>query len=316
MRKVIACLVLLVFLFQMTSCYRDYVYDLSWMTETTAMSYEILETENILESGEPLAPYVIYDGIRDATSDANALRPSYWQGVCRNLKGKPVVVLLFMDDDETSWSEEEVVSFTNGTVMPALQFIKNEAARWGTELDFQVESYSTALTGYTLDYFGVMPDNHRKDEYNDQLEQAAGDLGFSSEWVLYSYMQYQHPGQDIVFVMLFNKNGRSFTRIHVEDGYYRGVEYCIVYSDPAYKAAPVMAHEILHLFGAEDLYAEAYSEVRASAARERYPTDIMISAYSLTENNIDAYTAYCIGWTQDIPDVCYLEEWYLDESGE
>ncbi len=322
MRKVLACLLCVIFLFQMTSCYRYYFYDSYYSylenfmttetTEQTEISY-FVETGAILQKGKPLAGYYVYDGNYD--SDASPYRPSYRQGICRNLKGKPVVVLLFADDEETFWSKEEIVSFTNDSVMPALGFLKREAERWGVELDFQVESYSSALTGYNLSYAGVMPTNSKEAIKVQIMEHMAGDLGFNSAWVLYSYIQSQYPTQEIIFLTIFNKDGRSYASQLLNVGYNRHVEHCVLYakSSSAGKYLPQMvAHEILHLFGAEDLYAENATKEIEEITRREFPRDIMCDYWANWENQVEAFTAYAIGWTSEIPEVCYLEEWRFD----
>jgi hypothetical protein len=322
MKKLLAYLLCVLFIFQMTSCYRYDFYDdyVSYLqnlmtTETvegTAIPY-FVATEAILEKGKPLSPYYIYDGNYD--SDASPLRPSYRQGICRNLKGKPVVVLLFADDEESLWTKEEIISFTNDGVMPALGFLKREAERWGVELDFQVESHSSALTGYNLSYAGVMPTKSKEAIKVKIMEHMAGDLGFNSAWNLYSYMQSQYPTQEIIFLTILNKDGRSYASQLVDVGYNRHVEHCVLYakSSSAGKYLPQMvAHEILHLFGAEDLYAENATQEIEDITKKEFPNDIMWTYLDHWENQVEAFTAYAIGWTSEIPEVCNLEEWKFD----
>ena len=221
-----------------------------------------------------------------------------------------MVVLLFMDDEESAWTKKEVETFTSENVIPALGFLKREASRWGVELRFQMESYSSATTDYTLCYPGVLPTRVTEDENRDSLVQAALDLGFYSEWTFYSYIQSQYPSQNIIFMTIFNKRGRAYTMQYTRKEFNRNVEYCVIFAQP--KPAMVIAHEIPHLFGAEDLYAENSTEETERIAKSEYPCDIMHTYLSLEENCIDAYTAYAMGWTDEIPDVCYMDGWSID----
>lgn len=80
-------------------------------------------------------------------------------------------------------------------------------------------------------------------------------------------------------------------------GYYYDPEVEIAEIEQVERPA-VFAHEVLHLFGAEDLYKpmarKAFSEVN-------YSSDIMLHNDRLLETmTIDAYTRYLIGWS-DIP---------------
>lgn len=318
LRKILAFLLLIVLLFQMTSCYRLVYYYLalenasqteeSRVEETTYWA----ETKNSLHFGEPLESYVVYHGLTDALPVSGSFRPSYRQGICREFKGTVVVVLLFMDDDESAWTEGEVLSFTNEQVMPALDFLKREAALWNVELDFVVESYSTPLTDYTLDFFGIMPTEPKEAIKEDAFEQAAGDLGFASDWIFYSYLQSQYSMQEIVFLTIFNKDGRAYASQKANTGYHRFVEHCVLYGKTEHYPAQTVAHEIMHLFGAEDLYEEATSASLYEIANAYYPKDIMVNILPRWENNVDAYSAYAMGWTNEIPEPCFLDDWHLE----
>jgi hypothetical protein len=270
-----------------------------------------VETKNSIEYGVPLKPYTLYNGFTDGVPMSGTFRPAYRQGTCRNFKGKPVVVLLFMDDYESEWTADEVESFTQENVMPALGFLNREAALWGVELDFDVESYSTPLGGYIMDYLGVLSSDSKKAIKENYFLHAAESLGFRSEWEFYSYFQSQYPADDIVFVTIFNKEGRSFATRYVNAGFNYYVEYCTIYAKSS-KPAQTIAHEILHLFGARDFYEEATTKEMSELASSVFPNDIMLNLLPNWKNNVGDYTAYAIGWTHEIPDVCYLDDWYVD----
>ena len=69
----------------------------------------------------------------------------------------------------------------------------------------------------------------------------------------------------------------------------------------------VTVHEMLHLFGAEDLYKGAS---RKSLAKKLYPADIMLAAnYDVDTNNIGEATAFYVGWTNDVPEVIHDKNW-------
>ena len=307
MKKLFSLFLCVVFLFQLTSCYLSDGYETTTENELSKLIGDV-QSQCVLESGVPLKPYTISDGIKDKGEES--FRPAYGRGICQEFMGESLVVLLFMDDDESSWSEQEIDSYTSNSVLPALGFLKREAGRWNVELDFQLESYSSATTDYTLQYFGVIPTRVSDDEDRDTLEQAAGDLGFASPWVLYSYMQSQYPSKNIIFITLFNKYGRSYTMQYARKSLTRSVEYCVIFAKT--RPASTLAHEITHLFGAEDLYAENSSASTEEIAKREYPNDIMHTYLALEENCIDAYTAYAMGWTDEIPDVCYLDEWKIE----
>ena len=58
-------------------------------------------------------------------------------------------------------------------------------------------------------------------------------------------------------------------------------------------------HELLHLFGAEDLY---QPEARRELAKELYPDEVMLQSHrALDEIQIGPHTEYLIGWSTEKP---------------
>lgn len=241
-------------------------------------------------------------------------RPYYLLGNCRNLKGNPLVVLLFIDDDESNWSAKEVTEYTDKYVKEGLTYLEDKAAEWGVGLNFTIKSYSTPLSDYTLRYEGsVIKDLRVNGSSKDVLDQAAYDMGYSSNWELYSKFKTEHNGNDdVIFLTFINKAGKSYTRHDISTGRSSYSEHCVIFSDYLEGdsfgcRASTVAHELLHLFGAEDFY----NGFRQVLAYQEYPKDIMLwmptEAY---ENEIGDFTAYTIGWTDTIPQICYNEYWW------
>lgn len=241
-------------------------------------------------------------------------RPNYLLGNCRNLKGNPLVVLLFIDDDESNWSAEQVTDYTNNYINEGLRYLEDKAKEWGVDLDFSVKSYSTPLSEYTLKYEGVVIKDLRiNGSSKDVLDQAAHDMGYSSNWELYSKFKTEHSdNNDVIFLTFLNKPGKSYARHMISTGQSSYSEHCVIFFDylegPSFGCkASTVAHEILHLFGAEDFY-DGYREF---LAYQIYPKDIMLwmpkEAY---ENEIGDFTAYTLGWTDTVPQICYNEYWW------
>lgn len=241
-------------------------------------------------------------------------RPYYLLGNCRNLKGNPLVVLLFIDDDESNWSADEVTEYTDKYVKEGLTYLENKAKEWGVGLNFTIKSYSTPLSDYTLKYEGsVIKDLRINGSSKDVLDQAAYDMGCSSNWELYSKFKTEHGGNDdVIFLTFINKAGKSYTRHDISTGRTTYSEHCVLFSnylegDSFGCRASTVAHELLHLFGAEDFY----NGFRQILAYQEYPKDIMLwmptEAY---ENEIGDFTAYTVGWTDTIPQICYNEYWW------
>lgn len=258
----------------------------------------------------------VLPGTTDTYQDP--LRPNYALANCRRLEGNPVVVLIFIDDNESCWTEAEVVAFTQEHILVGLNYLESNAQKWGVDLDFVVESYSTPLSGYEIKYEGtVNPDLHNGGSTKDVLDKAAADIGCDSNWELYSYYKAKYPKDDIVFLNFLNKSGKSYARNAISTGYMEYSEHCVIFADYLGESsalrkdgsrAATVAHEILHLFGAEDFYT---SYTRESLANKKYPNDIMLWQYdNIQDNKIGDCTAFSVGWTDVVPEVCYDDYWW------
>ena len=85
------------------------------------------------------------------------------------------------------------------------------------------------------------------------------------------------------------------------------LEYCVTFprylgrNENEYNGS--LVHEILHLFGAEDYY-DPYNKYpkRKELAKILCPKDIMLVVYNdINANEINRYTAYSIGWLDELP---------------
>ncbi len=256
------------------------------------------------------------DGISDHYQ--YPLRPNYHLSSCRDLKGSPVVVLIFIDDYESYWTESEVKDFTENQVLVGLDFLEESAEAWGVDLDFVVECYSTPTSGYEIKYEGIINKNlNNGGSTKDVSDRAAMDIGCESGWELYSYYKEKYPNDDIIFLNLVNKSGISYARNVIAPAYEQYAEHCVMFADyltssPAVRTdgsrASTVAMMILYLFGAESMFT---SSAREQLAAQLYPDDVMFWLYDdITLNTIGDCTAYSIGWTNTVPEVCYNDQWW------
>ena len=121
--------------------------------------------------------------------------------------------------------------------------------------------------------------------------------------------------EQIAYVVMLDKGGRSYSLPY--SGRNRDVsadyelEYSVIFSGftdtSRDSASDTVAHELLHLFGAQDYY---YPESRKALAEQYYPKDIMLCDMpDLEYFTLEAFTAYTLGWTDEIPDVCQEPGW-------
>lgn len=242
----------------------------------------------------------------------NQWREDYLLGTCQVLSGNVSVILFYINDFEGAWTDEEINRFTENEVKPGLAFLEQEAKKYGIALNLTVEeSYSSIY----YDDEVITSVQNTGFASADVLWQAAVQINYPSSGKMIDAFRSRYKTEEIVCFTIFNKGGTSYalnpkrgTTVHID-------EHCIVFArelnttqnGPAGSQAAVIAHEMLHLYGAEDFYADAS---RKSLARIHYPSDIMLSAaYDIDTNTIEPATAFYIGWTDTVPEVLKQKGW-------
>ena len=246
-------------------------------------------------------------------------RPKYNRGTCYELSGTPCLLCIYVDDDESSWTPEEIEKFDENVVFPGAEFVILQAAEWGIDLRMGVSRYT--IGGDRSDvrkvrFNGRIP-TVLDGEYTDRddiLEQFAKQMGFKSTKKFYEYTQNLSGSDQVVIMFLVNKDGRSHAGSDNTDDDGDDIESYVVYSSLNGKKtrSGTVAHELLHAFGAEDLYEEKSTGERAgraAIAKEHYPNDIMFGGWN-DNAVVGAYTAYAVGWTDVCPEECMAPEFW------
>ncbi len=243
------------------------------------------------------------------TPTLDELRACYDEGTNGRLEGDITLVCIFADDTESSWKRADAVKYTNEYIIPAMEFVENEADAYGIDLNIEVER-EYADIGYAL--------ADDADDMAFEIKPVSQYMGYSYEWEMYTAMKEEY-GTEIAFMIVVNKDGRGHT--FRSDMYYRtdtGIfltEFAIVYGpDYTRNFARTVAHEFLHLFGADDYYEPEDRQRIASAA---VPNDIMLCGYDrLEDNEISDITAFTLGWIDTPPEELYYDYWWTEEETE
>jgi len=237
-------------------------------------------------------------------------RPYHGLGTNDILEGDRQVHLFFIDDNESQWDEASIEAFTQKQILLGLDFLEDEAQRYGISLNFSIKKYATVFDeGYELHYDGIIKDGDNGSHTLDLHKCAARALGYENEVELHDELYMKNGYCEVVFLFLVNKDGVAYAFQQAEGSrFYPIVEYATVFVnyldrdfdlDEITHAAASVAHEILHLYGAADLY-EPYE--RKNTARMLYPEDIMLLDYlNVDEMNLGEFTAYSVGWRSHAP---------------
>lgn len=133
-------------------------------------------------------------------------------------------------------------------------------------------------------------------------------VGYRSPNDFHRWVKNNTNCSNFVVVIYVNQNGTSYATWLNENRH--SVESCIVYARNKFGRkdinSAVIAHEILHLFGAWDLYQsrDAQSKRKARKAAKLLPNSIMARTDNISKLKIDELTAWLIG----ISDHC--KRWY------
>ena len=250
---------------------------------------------------------------------AQSYREWYDLGNCGTLTRNPTLVVLFVDDAESSWNDTLVQHFKDVQIAKAVEWLEAQAAQYGAPLDIQTKYYHGTLdNGGKVYYPDTIAHQPSEDDY-DLLETVIGNMNEGVGDQFYAKLRRDNGGEDVIFLCMVNKDGLSYARGHA-DPYSQILEYAVVYArntdvpatdtlhQKTHNRASVVAHEVLHLFGAEEMYDP---EGRNAIAVEKYLKDVMLWTESfINRNEITEFTAYCIGWTDTVPDICYDPNWW------
>lgn len=241
----------------------------------------------------------------------NKLRPDYDLGSNRNLKGDITAVVFYLDDFESSWKESERNHFTEKEIKPGLEFLEKSAKKYNVDLNIEIAEVHSSIY-----YDNEVEISIKQSGYAtiDTLRIAAQALGFKDDLDLVAKYKEKY-GTEILCFVVFNKKGTSYALNPKRESGINIAEHNLIFAydldstggEPVGWQSSVIAHETLHLYGAEDFYSPAE---RKPIAKKYYPNDIMLSCeYYLFLNSLGDATAFYIGWTDVAPPMLYEENW-------
>ena len=248
------------------------------------------------------------------------------------LEEPTVLVSVYLNDAGTAsiWTKESRAASQQSVAM-AVDWLCEQAAGYGVtpEIYYDDGTDNSPLC-YTYSLRSRLRggvDSEESNEFLDEMDALCATLDTAE-------LQARYGTSRIGFLLFLPVSGTSFTMAHyAEDGADFYYEYCCLYRYDAYAAQTepespaTYAHEILHLFGAPDLYAgssDPYVDGELTAYVEQtYPDDIMLSTYAQDGSNlytsidkvISPLTAYCIGLTDTCPELALFPQLEEVEPG-
>ena len=249
---------------------------------------------------------------RNFNEDYIATRSS---GPAKVLKDKVLVTYIFIDDGiKTRWSKKDILR-TEQVLAEVERWSKQRSLEYNVDNIEFVNKTFIAQRNPRIKQLSAISYKSSVPQIEKFIDEVMEDLGEKSigEFIK-KQMQLVNAKQGVV-IFHSNFDQRSFARrcgythrrTYYEDG--RELTEMISNCEEEYvmlmnqvkrnrwdKLKNTQAHEILHLFGADDLYS-------IKSAANYAVTDIMnFQSRNLADGRIDPITAYAIGWQNTKPD--------------
>lgn len=234
-----------------------------------------------------------------ALGDLGEPRSSYNLGSARFLSGNNVIVSVYADTPSAIFSDEDIAS-EEEKLESACEYIIVQGEKYGQDIIFTTKDTENTYLSYRIK---LDRDPDESDEFENYLDEK---MHFFNRKILGS-MHLAYDGYerikacfeaDNIFVMVhFKLDGRAYAVCF--DGEDTEYEYLVTYKD---SEPSVLAHEMLHLYGAHDYYEGAeYTEDVVSYIGNKYPDDIMLRVNSgdRITKSVGKLTAYHLGWVDE-----------------
>lgn len=211
---------------------------------------------------------------------------------------------VYLDRPEAAWSREDR-QFQAAQLALALDWLEERAGEYGVSLSLTTQVQDSALAGTVL-YEGPVGEGTGPlvSDFDAWAREVCAGLGEDS------------PTEGVGVLFFLPGPGNPYTVVYdseYSEEYYW--EYSVFYqyaldgTENQWPGPAVLAHEILHLFGALDLYPgqQGVSQATARSLAAAYPREIMVTVrdsqgqVDLTgmDQTLSPFTAWRVGLTGD-----------------
>ncbi len=219
-------------------------------------------------------------------------------GSSKTLQGTCLFIRVYLSDKESHFTEnakQDSFYFLRG----AIYYLSHQAEKYNQALTFIYNEPDTVID-YNIDY--IIPRNYEGWNYNELISEI---------YSLYNVdaLVEKYNADNVAFILHINKVGRAFAVQSKKDVELN--EAAIIYRYSGNEIpdgvqftrgdSPTYIHELLHLFGAIDLY--TLDDKRLALAKQYFPNDCMLVGdvdFSDDSTSIGPLTAYLIGWTEEL----------------
>lgn len=229
---------------------------------------------------------------------------------------KTVIVSIFVDEEEDVWTADEK-EYVFGICDKAYSYISDTIkSEYKKNVELVYDWHDDPELTINTRVFETIPAyvTAEEERHIDELE---------LDWVSqtkYKELMEKYDTTSIAFLYFIPHEGCSYSSMHfIDDKDYIWNEGCLLYLQDMYsptyeyETPTVYAHELLHLFGAEDYYssAEVFTKETYNQLKKECATDLMLSTFDTIDG---VYTTYPDSVPRDITHVTAYMLGIYDES--
>ena len=232
-------------------------------------------------------------------------------GTADTIDGKSVIISIYANDEVVTWNhdlEDDKLkiddTFNNLTI--ATEYLTQEVAKYNKIAEFIYDWHKFSDLRYEATFNDNIVDNYN-DKYITQKEWIIDNIDILK-------LKKKYEADNIIFVYFFNTNN---TNTAITSTYNLDIDIVNVFPENNKYIIPpaTYAHELLHTFGAPDLYFEnaTINQSYADYLIETGSNDIMfkVTDTSVIIDDFSDLDAYYVGLIDSHPDV---EKWNLGIS--
>ena len=201
----------------------------------------------------------------------DAMDGAPWRDSGRKMQGKVFVYTIFVSEDD---DDPELNHSSWDKLLKAEEWLTAKAREYGKEITFV---NGEAGLEHTIDH-EIAPDGDAPYQWNYLAETYLKAAGFNSVGSFMNWVYEEHGCDRAAIVIMADSMGRSYAMWSNKRSQKYGLLGCTmiyVHDQHEDELPSLNAHELLHLFGAMDLYAEVQGYENAAFIRDNYPGEIM-----------------------------------------
>ncbi len=244
-------------------------------------------------------------------------------GSAKKLEGRVYLLEVWLTETGTQWDYDEMCSMQQ-RINEATSWLEHQAQKYGKSVEF--ENGTFAGDGYKGLQMTGLPKSYAEAAENSLLlTEALRIIGYDDNMQCYNMLCKNYKCQNVVVLVLINNPGWScannFSMGHLIYGYpnyFLENAFIFTSSSGHPTGSQVIAHEMMHMFGAWDMYGGQVSPEADQWAHQYYPNEIMYQITSpLSKLQISPLSAWLTGlsdiydswymWFQRVPDATVEE---------